>query len=68
MVRVFILEPRCSVVGSGTMLQAGLIPDEVIAFLNWPNPSSRGTIALGSTQPNRNEYQEFSWRWKGNDA
>jgi hypothetical protein len=26
------------------------IPDEVIAFLNWPNPSSR-TMALGSTQP-----------------
>jgi hypothetical protein len=29
---------------------AGSIPDEVIGFLNWPNPSSR-TIALGSTQP-----------------
>jgi hypothetical protein len=26
------------------------IPDEVIGFLNWPNPSSR-TMALGSTQP-----------------
>jgi hypothetical protein len=41
------------VVGWGTMLQAakaaGSIPDEVIVFLSWPNPSSR-TMALGSTQ------------------
>jgi hypothetical protein len=29
---------------------AGSIPDKVIAFLNWPIPSSR-TMALGSTQP-----------------
>jgi hypothetical protein len=29
---------------------AGSIPDEVIAFFNWRNPSSR-TMALGSTQP-----------------
>jgi hypothetical protein len=29
---------------------AGSIPDEVIGFLNWPNPSSR-TMAMGSTQP-----------------
>jgi hypothetical protein len=29
---------------------AGLIPDEVIGFFNWPNPSSR-TMALVSTQP-----------------
>jgi hypothetical protein len=29
---------------------AGLIPDEIIGFFNWPNPSSR-TMALGSTQP-----------------
>jgi hypothetical protein len=29
---------------------AGSIPDEVIGFVNWPNPSSR-TMALGSTQP-----------------
>jgi hypothetical protein len=29
---------------------AGSIPDEVIGFFNWPNPSSR-TMALGSTQP-----------------
>jgi hypothetical protein len=28
---------------------AGSIPDEVIGFFNWPNPSSR-TMALGSTQ------------------
>jgi hypothetical protein len=45
---------RGSVVGWGTVLQsrevAGSIPDEVIGFLNWPNPSSR-TMALGSTQP-----------------
>jgi hypothetical protein len=43
-----------SVVGWGTMLQAGRsrirIPGEVIGFFNWPNPSSR-TVALGSTQP-----------------
>jgi hypothetical protein len=26
------------------------IPDEVIGFFNWPNPSSR-TMSLGSTQP-----------------
>jgi hypothetical protein len=26
------------------------ISDEVVAFLNWPNPSSR-TMALRSTQP-----------------
>jgi hypothetical protein len=36
------------------MLQAerptGSIPDEVIVFFNWPNPSSRN-MALGSTQP-----------------
>jgi hypothetical protein len=28
----------------------GSIPDEVIGFVNWPNPSSR-TMALGLTQP-----------------
>jgi hypothetical protein len=28
----------------------GSIPDEVIGFFNWPNPSSR-TMVLGSTQP-----------------
>jgi hypothetical protein len=40
-------------------------PDEVIRFLDSPNPSSR-IMALGSTQPlNRIEYQESSWRLKG---
>jgi hypothetical protein len=34
----------------GTVIQAGSIPDEVIGFLNWPNPSTR-TMALGSTLP-----------------
>jgi hypothetical protein len=29
---------------------AGSIPDEIIGFFNWPNPSSL-TVALGSTQP-----------------
>jgi hypothetical protein len=28
----------------------GSIPDEVIGFFNWSNPSNR-TMALGSTQP-----------------
>jgi hypothetical protein len=44
---------RGSVVGWGTMLQAGRsrirVPMRWI-FFNWPNPSSR-TMALGSTQP-----------------
>jgi hypothetical protein len=39
---------------------ADSIPDEVIGFFNWPNPSSR-IVALGSTHSNRNEYQESSW-------
>jgi hypothetical protein len=38
-----------SVVGWGTMQQAGSSPDEV-DFFNLPNPSSR-IMALGSTQP-----------------
>jgi hypothetical protein len=55
---------RGSVVGWGTMLQAGRspvrAPDEV-NFFNWPNLSSR-TMALGvDSASNRNEYQEFSW-------
>jgi hypothetical protein len=29
---------------------AGLIPNKVTGFFNWPNPSSR-TMAPGSTQP-----------------
>jgi hypothetical protein len=41
---------RGSVVGWGTKLQAGSIPDEVIGFFNWPNPCS-STMALGSAQP-----------------
>jgi hypothetical protein len=39
-----------SVVGWGTVLQAGSVPNEIIGFYNWPNPSSC-TVALGSTQP-----------------
>jgi hypothetical protein len=50
----YIHYSRGSVLGWGTMLQAGRsacsIPDEVIGFFNLPNPSSR-TMALGSTQP-----------------
>jgi hypothetical protein len=51
---IFSLEKACgSIVGWGTMLQAGRsrdrIPDEVY-FFSWPNPSSC-TMALGSTQP-----------------
>jgi hypothetical protein len=53
---------RGSVVGWGTMLQAGRsrvrVPMRWI-FFNWPNPSS--TMALESTHSNRNEYQESSW-------
>jgi hypothetical protein len=40
-----------SVFGSGTGRKVvGYIPDEVIGFFNWSNPSSR-TMALESTQP-----------------
>jgi hypothetical protein len=35
---------------SWSLAVAGSIPDEVIVFFNWPNPSSR-TVALGLTQP-----------------
>jgi hypothetical protein len=31
---------------------SGSIPDEIIGFFNWPNPSSR-TMSLESTQPLR---------------
>jgi hypothetical protein len=48
------MEARGSVVGWGTMLQAGRlvgsISNEVTGFFNWPNSSSR-TMTLGSTQP-----------------
>jgi hypothetical protein len=47
---------RCSVVGWGTMLQAGRsrvrFHMRSLVFLNLPNPSSR-TMTLGSTQPLR---------------
>jgi hypothetical protein len=36
-----------------------LIPDEVIGFFNSSNPSSRA-MALGSTQPPTEQYQESS--------
>jgi hypothetical protein len=48
-----MIEARGSVVGWGTVLQAGrspvLVPDDVDIF-NLPDPSSR-TMALRSTQP-----------------
>jgi hypothetical protein len=53
MVLLFSKGARGSVVGSGTMLQAGSspvrVPDEV-DFFNLPSPSIR-TMALGLTQP-----------------
>jgi hypothetical protein len=36
----------------------GSIPDGVVEFFIEVNPSDR-TMALGSTQPNRNKYQEY---------
>jgi hypothetical protein len=40
-----------SLIGWGTMpLVTGSIPDEVIGFFNWPNPSSR-TMVLWLIQP-----------------
>jgi hypothetical protein len=49
-----LLGTRGSVVGWGTMLQAGRsrvqVPMRSLDLFNWPNPSSR-TMALGSTQP-----------------
>jgi hypothetical protein len=38
----------------------GLIPDGVTGFFSDIFPSDR-TVALGSTAPNENEYQEHSW-------
>jgi hypothetical protein len=59
-----------SVVGWGTMLQAGRsrvpVPVMSLNFHNWLNSSSR-TMALGSTQPltGMSEYLEDSWGEKG---
>jgi hypothetical protein len=60
---IIIIGTRGSVVGRGTMLQAGRspvrVPDEVDIF-NLPNPSGR-TMALGvDSDSNRNDYQESS--------
>jgi hypothetical protein len=41
---------RGSVVGWGTMLQAGRFESRWVDFFNWPNPTSL-TMTLGSTQP-----------------
>jgi hypothetical protein len=38
----------------------GSIPFEIIVIFDCPNISDR-TLALGSTQPNTNEWQEPSW-------
>jgi hypothetical protein len=38
------------------------IPDEVIRFFNWPNPSSRNYGVGVDSASNRNEYQECAWR------
>jgi hypothetical protein len=43
---------------------AGSIP-VVIAFFNWPNPSSRINSPEDDSASNGNEYQESSWRVKG---
>jgi hypothetical protein len=55
---------RGSVVGWGTMLQAGRSPVRVsdeVEFFNLHNPSSF-TVALGVDSASyKNEYQEFSW-------
>jgi hypothetical protein len=50
---LFLWGARGSIVGRGTMLQAGRLRVRVPmrwSFFNLPNPSSR-TMALGSTQP-----------------
>jgi hypothetical protein len=39
-----------AVVRSKTRFMPGSVPDEVIGFFSWPNPSS-STMALRSTQP-----------------
>jgi hypothetical protein len=59
-VHVFYIGARGSVVGGGTMLQAGKSPFRVpmrsLNIFNWPNPS----MGVDSAS-NRNEYQESSW-------
>jgi hypothetical protein len=46
----YSIEPRGSVVGWGTMLQARRLQIEIIGLFIWSNPSGR-TVALGSTHP-----------------
>jgi hypothetical protein len=59
------LGARCSVIGWGTMLQAGRslvwFPMRSLDFFNLPNSSSLGVDSAS----NRNEYQESSWGAKG---
>jgi hypothetical protein len=43
----------------------GSIPDEVIGFFNWPNPSKMHYGPGVNSASNRNEYQESSWGVKG---
>jgi hypothetical protein len=39
---------------------AGSIPDEVIGFFSWPNPSSRSHYGPEvDSVSNKNDYQEF---------
>jgi flagellar motor switch protein FliM len=52
-IREIVTGARRSVVGWDTVTcrkVAGSIPNEIIVFFNWPEPSSRA-VALGSTQP-----------------
>jgi hypothetical protein len=63
---------RGSVVGWGTMLQAGRLrvrfPMKLLDFFNRPNPARR-SMALGVNSTSiRNEYQESSWEVKGDRA
>jgi hypothetical protein len=61
------LGAHSSVVGWGTMLQAGRLsvwfPMRSLDFFNLPSPSSH-TMAINSAS-NRNDYQESSWGVKG---
>jgi hypothetical protein len=47
---------------------AGSISDEVVGFLNWPNPSSRSMVLGVDSSSNRNEHQESSWRLRAAGA